>query len=112
MKAFTLRLRSWFSRPWRSVLLLGLGTLMIGSMVAIQPAQAAPSPSATPGDAAAVEQRQEAYDEALEVIDNPRRGTQEKYEENLSEYRQEHPDQGGLVEEAKELVKKVAPPQK
>lgn len=112
MKAFTLRLRSWFSRPWPAVILLCLGTLMLGSILATQPAYASPSPSTTPGDTASVEQREKAYDEALEVIDDPRRGTQEKYQENLSEYRQEHPDQGGIVEEAKELVKKVAPPQK
>ncbi|MGG6237395.1 hypothetical protein ACQ4N7_02055 [Nodosilinea sp. AN01ver1] len=39
-------------------------------------------------------------------------GVQKTYEENLKQYRQENPDQGGVVEGAKELVEKITPGRK
>ncbi|MEP0946306.1 hypothetical protein NC992_05430 [Leptolyngbya subtilissima DQ-A4] len=52
------------------------------------------------------EPRDQAYEEAVEVIDNPN-GVQETYEKNLKQYKQENPDQKSLVEGAKDLVEKV-----
>jgi hypothetical protein len=70
---------------------------------------AAPSADQVPVDQVmATEPREQAYEEALEVIDDPN-GVQKTYEENLKQYRQENPDQGGLVEEAKDLIDKITP---
>ena len=54
------------------------------------------------------EARQEAYDETAEAIgDNPKAGIEEIYEEDLKAYRSENPDEGGLLEGAKNLIDKV-----
>jgi hypothetical protein len=54
------------------------------------------------------EDRQEAYEEATEAVSkDPKQGLEEIYEEDLQTYRQENPDQGGVVESAKNLVDKV-----
>ncbi len=50
---------------------------------------------------------QEMYEEALDVSKDPKMGEQKKYEENLKKYKQENPDQGGLLKGAKELVNQV-----
>ncbi len=52
------------------------------------------------------EPRDQAYEKAVEVIDNPN-GVQKTYEENLKQHRQENPDQKSLIEDAKDLVNKV-----
>ncbi len=54
------------------------------------------------------EARQEAYDETAEAInDDPKAGIEEIYEEDLKAYRSENPDDGGLLEGAKNLIDKV-----
>ncbi len=54
------------------------------------------------------EDRQEAYEEATQAVSkDPKEGLEEIYEEDLETYRQENPDQGGVVESAKNLVDKV-----
>ena len=54
------------------------------------------------------EQRQEAYEEAVEAVsDDPKQGLEEIYEEDLKDYREENPDKKGLVEGAKNLVDQV-----
>jgi len=54
------------------------------------------------------EQRQEAYEEATEAVSSdPKQGLEKIYEEDLQEYREENPNEGGLIEGAKELVDKV-----
>jgi hypothetical protein len=52
------------------------------------------------------EQRQEAYEEATEAINDPQ-GIEKVYEEDLKAYKQENPGENNLVEGAKSLVDKV-----
>jgi hypothetical protein len=51
--------------------------------------------------------REQAYEEAKEIADDPKKGVEKNYERNVEEYFEEHPDQAGVIEEAKELVNKV-----
>ncbi len=54
------------------------------------------------------EQRQEAYDEATEAISSdPKQGLEEIYEEDLKSYKEEKPNEGGVLEGAKDLVDQV-----
>lgn len=53
------------------------------------------------------ESREEAYEEAQEVVNDPKRGVEKEYEKNRDEYFQEHPGEGGVVQGAKNLVDKV-----
>jgi hypothetical protein len=52
------------------------------------------------------EDRQEAYEEATEALNDPK-GLDKIYEEDLKEFRKENPGENGLVEGAKDLVDKV-----
>ncbi|MBD1875270.1 hypothetical protein H6F75_17450 [Nodosilinea sp. FACHB-131] len=97
------------SRRFRAIALVCLVGLMSWLTLATQPAFAANSKgTATPpvDQKMTEEPRDQAYEEAVEVIDNPN-GMQKVYEKNLKQYRQENPDQKSLVEDAKGLVEKV-----
>lgn len=50
--------------------------------------------------------RSEAYEKAVNVADDPN-GMEKAYEKNLENYKEEHPNDEGLVEKAKDLVEKV-----
>lgn len=50
--------------------------------------------------------REEAYDQAIEAANDPE-GLEKEYEKDIEIFKQEHPDQMNLVEEAKEVVEKV-----
>ncbi|HBB36046.1 MAG TPA: hypothetical protein DDZ80_20025 [Cyanobacteria bacterium UBA8803] len=52
------------------------------------------------------QQQQTAYEEATEALQDPKRGVQKLYEEELAEYQESQPDKG-LVESAKELVQDI-----
>ena len=93
-----------------AITLVCLASVTGGLMVAPSMAHAANRPAATPpvDQVMAAEPRDQAYEEAVEVIDDPN-GVQKTYEENLKQYRQENPDEGGLVEEAKDLIDKITP---
>lgn len=52
------------------------------------------------------EDRQEAYEEATEALNDPK-GLDKIYEEDLKEFKKENPNQTGLVEGAKKVVDKV-----
>jgi hypothetical protein len=51
--------------------------------------------------------RQEAYKEATEITEDPKMGIEKEYEREVDQYFEEHPEEGGIVQEAKELVNKV-----
>ncbi|WP_155523585.1 hypothetical protein [Nodosilinea nodulosa] len=111
MKRFITLAQAWLSRHFQSLAIACLVGLMSGLMLAHQPAAAATAgstPAATVDKTMSAEPRDQAYDEALEVIDDPK-GVQKNYEENLKQYRRENPDQESLAEEAKDLVKKITP---
>ena len=55
----------------------------------------------------AAQSRGQAYEEAVEITEDPKTGVEKAYEEEIAEFRKEHPDEGGIVEGAKELVGKV-----
>lgn len=51
--------------------------------------------------------RQEAYKEATEITEEPKVGVEKEYEEEVNEYFEEHPEEGGALQGAKNLVNKV-----
>ncbi|MGB3312254.1 MAG: hypothetical protein WBG32_22290 [Nodosilinea sp.] len=111
MQRLITRSRKWFSDCLRAIALVSSVGVMSGLMLVSQPAYAATAQGAsapTVDKTMTAEPRDQAYDEAIEVINNPE-GVQKTYEENLKQYRQENPDQGGVVEGAKELVEKITP---
>lgn len=98
-----------FGRRLRAIALACLVGLMSWLTLATQPAFAASNQgtaASSVDQTMTAEPRDQAYEEAVDVIDNLN-GVQKTYEENLKQYRQENPDQKGLVEDAKDLVTKV-----
>jgi len=55
----------------------------------------------------AVESPAKAYEEMTKIVEDPKVGIEKEYEKKEQEYFKDHPDAGGLVEQAKELVTKV-----
>lgn len=51
--------------------------------------------------------RQEAYKEATEITEDPKAGVEKEYEAEVEEYFEEHPEEGGVVQGAKNLVNQV-----
>ncbi|MBD2111083.1 MULTISPECIES: hypothetical protein [Cyanophyceae] len=109
MQSLIMLSKEFISRRLRAIALVCLAGLMSWLTLATQPAFAANNRgTATPSvdQTMTEEPRDQAYEEAVEVIDNPN-GVQETYEKNLKQYKQENPDQKSLVEGAKDLVEKV-----
>ncbi|MCU0534135.1 MAG: hypothetical protein MUD14_09600 [Hydrococcus sp. Prado102] len=50
---------------------------------------------------------EKVYEKAIEVDEKPKIAAQEKYKENVKGYYQEHPEEAGILGEAKEIVNKV-----
>ncbi|MBD2109009.1 hypothetical protein [Nodosilinea sp. FACHB-13] len=101
--------KKFISRRLRAIALVCLVGLMSWLTLATQPAFAANNKAtATPpvDQTMTEEPRDQAYEEAVEVIDDPN-GVQKAYEKNLKQYKQENPDQKSLVEGAKDLVEKA-----
>lgn len=75
----------------------------------------APSFAATNSYKAAIEQdiqqedggRLEAYESAKETV-NARNGLEKEYEENEEAYLEEHPEEGGLMGGAKQVLEKLS----
>jgi hypothetical protein len=44
------------------------------------------------------------YDEMKEIVEDPKVGIEQVYEKNEQKYFQKHPEETGLVEQAKELI--------
>jgi hypothetical protein len=71
-----------------------------------QPSYAANRPAVNQTqNSQSVEAREEAYEEAKEIADDPKRGVEKEAEKEIKQFRKENPDEGGLVEQAKDLVK-------
>ncbi|WOD37551.1 hypothetical protein [Nodosilinea sp. E11] len=106
-------IQSVSSRRLRSLVLLGFASITSWLMMAHQPAYAAQAQSpSTPVDQVMTEEpREQAYEEALDVIDDPN-GVQKAYKANLKQYRQQNPEEGGVVNNAKDLVEKITPGRK
>lgn len=51
--------------------------------------------------------RQKAYQEATKITEDPKMGVEKEYEEEVDEYFEEHPEEGGALQGAKNLVNKV-----
>lgn len=51
--------------------------------------------------------RQEAYKEATEITEDPKMGVEKEYEAEAEEYLEEHPEEGGVLQGAKNLVNQV-----
>lgn len=116
MKRLIEAARQFLNVRARAVVLVGLVGLTGWLLVANQPAYAAENAkrltSETPQERNnnIAKSRMKDYEEALDVTNDPR-GTQKEYRENLEELRRENSsaDEGGLIEEAKDLVEKVLP---
>ncbi len=100
-------------RCLRSLAIACLVSIMSGLIVAPLSAYAASTAeTSTPVDQVMAEEpRDQAYEEALQVIDDPN-GVQKTYKDNLKQYRKENPETGGLVEDTKELIEKITPGKK
>lgn len=54
------------------------------------------------------ESREEAYEEAIEAVADPKKeGLEKIYEEDLKAYKKENPSENGLIEGAEKIVEKV-----
>lgn len=96
----------------KSILILGLVSLLSLSSLYIfadQPSYAGATQlrdtSQTSVGSQTPENREQAYEEAVETLNNPK-GLEQEYEKNLESYKESQPNQG-LVEQAKEVVEKV-----
>jgi hypothetical protein len=50
---------------------------------------------------------EEFYEKATKTSEDPKMGVEKNYEKNLKEFYKENPEEGGLVEGAKQLVDKA-----
>lgn len=65
----------------------------------------AASATAVKQSPAAIESRQQAYEEAKEIANDVKLGIEKQYEENVDEFFEEHPEEKpGLIQEAEEFV--------
>jgi hypothetical protein len=55
----------------------------------------------------ATQNPEQVYEKAIEVDEKPKIAAQEKYQENVKGYYQEHPEEAGILGEAKQIVDKV-----
>ncbi|HAJ59030.1 MAG TPA: hypothetical protein DCP31_07010 [Cyanobacteria bacterium UBA8543] len=53
------------------------------------------------------EDRETAYEKTAETVENPKKGLEKIYEQDLKAYKKENPSQSSVVEGAKNLVDKV-----
>lgn len=81
------------------------------SLIAVsQPSYAASQSAANQPAAqnsAEIQQREQAYEEAKGIAEDPKMGIEKEYEKEAEVYREEHAGEGGIVEKAKELVTEV-----
>ncbi|WAL61809.1 hypothetical protein [Thermocoleostomius sinensis] len=78
--------------------------------LAMQPSYAVSSPEEYLNEIRkdqSMKDRQEAYKEATEITEDPKMGVEKEYEREVNEYFEEHPEEGGIVQGAKDLVNKV-----
>lgn len=93
-----------------TIFVLGFAGL-VGVTIAPQPSYATAAPQSTSQEVISPDSqnyatREEAYEKAIEAAKDPS-GLEKEYEKDLKMYKEAHPDQGGLVEQAKEVVEKV-----
>jgi hypothetical protein len=95
------------------ILVIALGLFSIAGWFAglNQPSYAAVS---TPEEALqeiqrdqAKQDRQAFYKQQVQITEQPKTGAEQEYEQNIEQYYQEHPEEAGVIEGAKELVDKV-----
>lgn len=100
---------------WRKTVLLGCFSLLVwaGSIFTVaQPGYTAVNNQSTAQEeiitpvVGEVSSREEAYEKAVEVAQDPE-GLDKEYEKELQEYEAEHAGKGNLVEAAKQVVDKV-----
>lgn len=80
-------------------------SLSVGWVGLAQPSYAVAQSTAVQ-PASELEAREAAYEEAKEIADDPKMGIEKEYEKEIEAYREEN-GEGGIIEEAKELVTKV-----
>ncbi|MBE9179086.1 hypothetical protein IQ268_10985 [Oculatella sp. LEGE 06141] len=79
--------------------------LNIGGWLAIA-TPASYAASTTVQDQESVESREQAYEEAKSIVNDPK-GIEREYEKNKDAYLKEHPEEGGVIEEAKQAVERI-----
>lgn len=110
-------MQRFFSLSVRSLYKVFMVTVLVGAMSFLSgfsSIQSSYADVSTPKQALkeiqrdqAVESPTQAYEEMTKIVEDPKVGIEKEYEKKEQEYFQDHPDTGGLVEQAKELVNKV-----
>lgn len=104
------RLLSIFYKSILATVLVGLISWLSFSVI-VEPAQATVSnqsrtQSSLNLENQSIEDREKAYEQEVKIGDKPE-DLEKQYEKNLQEYRQQNPDEGGLVDQAKGLLEKA-----
>lgn len=63
---------------------------------------------ATPAAASSQVEREQAYEQAKAVVEDPKLGVEKEYEKEMEAYQQENEGEGGLLDKAKELAAEAA----
>ncbi|MFM7425136.1 MAG: hypothetical protein ACKO7W_09130 [Elainella sp.] len=86
-----------------SLALACLISLTSWMVLATPPSSAAPRATDTQ-----IEEREQAYEQAKAIAEDPKRGVEKEYEKEEAAYEQEHGGEGGLVDKAKALAAEAA----
>lgn len=54
-----------------------------------------------------LENPEQLYEKATEISKDPKMGVEKKYDENIQEYYQENPEQGGILGGAKKVIDEI-----
>jgi hypothetical protein len=95
--------RNFGKRFYAAVLAVVIG--LVG-WVAIAPQTSYAASDSTAQQAQTAENREQAYEEAKSIANDPE-GLEKEYEKNREEYLKSHPDEGGVVQEAKQAVERI-----
>lgn len=67
-----------------------------------------PSSAAPRATDTQIEEREQAYEQAKAIVEDPKRGVEKEYEREEAAYEQEQGSEGGLVDKAKQLAAEAA----
>ncbi|GAB4368832.1 MAG: hypothetical protein Kow00121_08230 [Elainellaceae cyanobacterium] len=95
----------------KGIFIICTGLLLIGGLCLFtQPSYAVSTPDEALQEIRrdqAASSREEAYETRSQITEDPKMGVEKEYEEEVEEYFEEHPEEGGIVEGAKQLINKA-----